>query len=161
MKIIAINEKPISTSAQLSSSSSLLGRRNIEKVKRNGQPLHFQTTLLSRDQAKNGGYLGVVPHRSETIHATCESRAIGWCGDNSARLTHETLKGVGSMIAQKLAASSGSLLVRRAEAGSQADWQVRAILAGPVGILGVLFLSVVNSATQSITSGASIISLTL
>ncbi len=161
-EIIAMNEKTISTSAQLSEATQQSSGQTVNiEVKRNNQTLHFRTTLLSRDQAKNGGYLGVVPHQSETIHATWSAPLVGVA--TTVQLTHETLKGVGSMIVQGIGGFFGQFIGSpEQKQAAKADLaKVGNNVAGPVGILGVLFPSVVNSGLTQVLLLAAIISLTL
>ena len=161
-EIIAMNEKTISTSAQLSEATQQSSGQTVNiEVKRNNQTLHFRTTLLSRDQAKNGGYLGVVPHQSETIHATWSAPLVGVA--TTVQLTHETLKGVGSMIVQGIDGFFGQFIGSpEQKQAAKADLaKVGNNVAGPVGILGVLFPSVVNSGLTQVLLLAAIISLTL
>lgn len=161
-EIVAINEKSIDTSAQLSEATQQSSGQTVNiEVKRNNQTLHFRTTLLSRDQAKNGGYLGVVPHQSETIHATWSAPLVGVA--TTVQLTHETLKGVGSMIVQGIGGFFGQFIGSpEQKQAAKADLaKVGNNVAGPVGILGVLFPSVVNSGLTQVLLLAAIISLTL
>ena len=161
-EIIAMNEKTISTSAQLSEATQQSSGQTVNiEVKRNNQTLHFRTTLLSRDQAKNGGYLGVVPHQSETIHATWSAPLVGVA--TTVQLTHETLKGVGSMIVQGIGGFFGQFIGSpEQKQAAKADLaKVGNNVAGPVGILGVLFPSVVSSGLTQVLLLAAIISLTL
>ena len=81
----------------------------------------------------------------------------------TVQLTHETLKGVGSMIVQGIGGFFGQFIGSpEQKQAAKADLaKVGNNVAGPVGILGVLFPSVVNSGLTQVLLLAAIISLTL
>ena len=55
-----------------------------------------QVKLQTAEQAKNGGYLGVGPQQTETIHSTWSAPIAAVV--TTGQLTYETVAGVGSIL---------------------------------------------------------------
>ena len=128
---------------------------------RDDEPHIVKVQLRSGDEAATSGYLGVGSSQSSTIRATWSAPILGIA--TAGQLTHETLSGLGSIIVKGLAGFFGQF-----SGNEDTREQARANLAevgnsvsGPIGILGVIFPSVVDAGITQIFLLVAIISLTL
>ena len=142
-----IGDHNVATPAELSAATKAQAGREVTiELVRGGQTLTKQVKLQTADQAKNGGYLGVGPQQTQTIHSTWSAPIAAVV--TTGQLTYET---VGQLF--------GSPESRQAAKADLAA--VGESVAGPVGILGVLFPAVLSSGVTQILLLAAIISLTL
>lgn len=117
--------------------------------------------LNNEEQAKRGGVLGVGSAQSETVHSTWSAPLVGVA--MTGQLTYETLKGVGGLLAKTVNGAFGQWFgsAEQRQAAKADLATVGENVAGPIGILGVLFPSVVDAGVTHILLLAAIISLTL
>lgn len=128
---------------------------------RNGSLGTKTVTINNDEQALNKGFLGVVPQQSETIHSTWSAPILAVA--TTGQLTYETVKGIGSLIYNAFTGFFGQFAgsdESRQEAKDNLE-MVGDSVAGPVGILGVLFPSVVSAGPVQVLLLAGVISLTL
>lgn len=152
----------VSTAAELSAATKLQAGQTIDiTLVRDGQTIVISATLNSEQQTVNGGYLGVASGQSEKIRSTWSApiTAVAITG----QLTYETLKGVGDLLVKTVTGTVGQWFgSEESKQAARADLAaVSESVAGPVGILGVLFPSVLDGGVMQIILLAAIISLTL
>lgn len=157
-----IGDHSVTTPAELSAATKAQAGREVTiELVRGGQVLTKQVRLQTAEQAKNGGYLGVAPQQTETIHSTWSAPIAAVV--TTGQLTYETVAGVGSILVKTINGTVGQLF-GSPESRQAAKADLAAVgesVAGPVGILGVLFPSVLSSGLTQILLLAAIISLTL
>lgn len=157
-----IGDRSVTTPAELSAATKAQAGREVTiELVRSGQMFTKQVKLQTAEQAKNGGYLGVGPQQTETIHSTWSAPIAAVV--TTGQLTYETVAGVGSILVKTINGTIGQL-VGSPESRQAAKADLAAVgesVAGPVGILGVLFPSVLSSGVTQILLLAAIISLTL
>lgn len=161
-QIISVDGVIMKTSEQLVNTTKTLASQEVEIELSRGGELHKVAAIINdEEQAKTTGYLGVAPSQTEKIYATWSAPILGLA--TTGQLTFETLKGVGNIIVKGIGGFFGQFF------GSDEQKQtartdlaeVGGSVAGPVGILGVLFPAVVESGFGSVILMAAIISLTL
>lgn len=157
-----IGDHNVATPAELSAATKAQAGREVTiELVRGGQMLTKQVKLQTAEQAKHGGYLGVGPQQTETIHSTWSAPIAAVV--TTGQLTYETVAGVGSILIKTINGTIGQLF-GSPESRQAAKADLAAVgesVAGPVGILGVLFPSVLSSGLTQILLLAAIISLTL
>lgn len=157
-----IGDRSVTTPAELSAATKAQAGREVTiELVRSGQMFTKQVKLQTAEQAKNGSYLGVGPQQTETIHSTWSAPIAAVV--TTGQLTYETVAGVGSILVKTINGTIGQL-VGSPESRQAAKADLAAVgesVAGPVGILGVLFPSVLSSGVTQILLLAAIISLTL
>ena len=161
-QVLRIGDTEVATPGELSAATRAQAGQSVEVVVVRGQEtLAKRVTLQTPEQAKNGGYLGVSPEQSEKIYATWSAPLLDLA--TTGQLTAETIKGVGDILAKTVTGTVGQLFgsAEQKQAAKADIAAVGASVAGPVGILGVLFPSVVNSGLAHLVLLAAIISLTL
>ncbi len=131
------------------------------KYARAGTETSVQVTLNSNDVAKTQGYLGAVPGQSSKIYATWSAPIVGV--GTVLQFTQVTLQGVGDLfvnffggLIQKLsfdAATQQTADQKLAAAGNS--------VAGPVGLLGVIFPALLGLSLTDFLFFVALISLTL
>ena len=112
---------------------------------------------LNADRGSTG-YLGVMTGQSEKFRATWSAPIVGII--NSAQFVWETIAGVGGMIGNLFGGLWG-LITGGGEAAQQQISSVGESVAGPVGILGVIFPAVVAAGFTELLFLVGVISLTL
>ena len=128
---------------------------------RDDEPHIVKVQLRSGDEAATSGYLGVGSSQSSTIRATWSAPILGIA--TAGQLTHETLSGLGSIIVKGLAGFFGQFSGNE-DTREQAHANLAEVgnsVSGPIGILGVIFPSVVDAGITQILLLVAIISLTL
>ena len=161
-QLIDINNQPLTEAEKLPIiTKQNAGKKVPIKYSRDGKESLIDVQLNSEQAAKAGGYLGVVPSQSEKIYSTWSAPIMGIA--TTGQLSYETIKGVGILLAKTTHGLFGQFF-----GSEQSKQSVRADLssvgenvAGPIGILGVLFPSVVNSGIAQVIFVAALISLTL
>lgn len=161
-KVLRIGDIEVATPSELSAATKVQAGQSVAVVVvRGSTPMTKHVTLQTPEQAKNGGYLGISPHQSEKIYATWSAPLAGIL--TTGQLTYETLKGVGATLADLVTGLTGRLFgsVEQQQVAQQQLAAVGDSVAGPVGILGVLFPAVVSAGIWSVVLMAALISLTL
>lgn len=161
-KITRVNSKEITKASELSDTTKeLAGEKVSVAYQRGGEAKSVTVDLRSHEEAPGGGYLGVVPSQIETIRATWSAPILGLA--TAGQLSYEVIVGVGDILVKLVSGFFGQFAVDEA-ARESAKGNLAAVgesVAGPVGILGVIFPSVLDAGITQILLLAAIISLTL
>lgn len=161
-QLIDINNQPLNEAEKLPIiTKQNAGKKVPIKYSRDGKESLIDVQLNSEQAAKAGGYLGVVPSQSEKIYSTWSAPIMGIA--TTGQLSYETIKGVGLLLAKTANGLFGQIFgSEQSKQSARADLSsVGESVAGPIGILGVLFPSVVNSGIAQVIFVAALISLTL
>mgnify|MGYP000848653753 FL=1 len=161
-QLIDINNQPLTEAEKLPIiTKQNAGKKVPIKYSRDGKESLIDVQLNSEQAAKAGGYLGVVPSQSEKIYSTWSAPIMGIA--TTGQLSYETIKGVGVLLAKTAHGLFGQIFgSEQSKQSARADLSsVGENVAGPIGILGVLFPSVVNSGIAQVIFVAALISLTL
>ena len=145
-QLIDINNQPLTEAEKLPIiTKQNAGKKVPIKYSRDGKESLIDVQLNSEQAAKAGGYLGVVPSQSEKIYSTWSAPIMGIA--TTGQLSYETIKGVGVLLAKTANGLFGQIFgSEQSKQSARADLSsVGESVAGPIGILGVLFPSVVNS----------------
>lgn len=160
--LLAIDQIEITDATELPVVTRRLAGKEVQVVYKRGDHVHRASVQL-RDEAAaaDGGYLGVGPQQSEIIRSTWSAPIVGIL--TTGQLTYETVKGVGVIIVRGASGLVGQIAGSDHQRQSaQADLAfVGQSVAGPIGILGVLFPAVVDRGVTHLLLLAAIISLTL
>ena len=137
------------------------GKKINVKYKRDGKESAVDVQLNDEKSVKGSGYLGVIPGQTEKMHSTWSAPIVGVA--TTGQLSYETIKGVGVLLVKTVHGSIGQIFgCAESKEAARADLaSVSGSVAGPIGILGVLFPSVVSSGIEYIIFVAALISLTL
>ena len=157
--IIAVGDTPITTSADFIN----LTRENAGEMiqvtyHRDGSESTIPVALGS-DHSK--GVFGAVVGQSEKIYATWSAPIVGVV--TTGQLSWETLQGLGGLLGKLVTGTVQQFSNNedtRAEAQAKLD-EVSNSVAGPVGILGVIFPSAQQQGVEQIILLTAVISLTL
>ena len=137
------------------------GKKVRVEYRRDGKESSVDVQLNDEKSAKGSGYLGVIPGQTEKMYSTWSAPIVGVA--TTGQLSYETIKGVGVLLVKTVHGSIGQIF-GSAESKESARTDLASVgesVAGPIGILGVLFPSVVNSGIEQIIFVAALISLTL
>ncbi|MDO4781384.1 MAG: M50 family metallopeptidase [Candidatus Saccharibacteria bacterium] len=161
-EVLSFDGAAIATSDQLTAAAKSHAGQSVNIVyHRDGREQQATVMIADTERAQRTGHLGVGLQQSETIRATWSAPLLGVA--TTAQLTLESLKGVGDLLAKTVTGVIGQV-IGSAEQKQAASADLKAVgdnVAGPVGILGVLFPSVVTGGVVPVLLLAAIISLTL
>lgn len=161
-ELIKINGQPLTEAEKLpviTKQSS--GKKVRVEYRRDGKESSVDVQLNDEKSVKGSGYLGVIPGQTEKMYSTWSAPIVGVA--TTGQLSYETIKGVGVLLVKTVHGSIGQIF-GSAESKESARSDLASVsgsVAGPIGILGVLFPSVVNSGIEQIIFVAALISLTL
>lgn len=119
-------------------------------------------TKVTLNSANTGqGYLGIGPSQQTLLRSTWSAPIVGV--GTTAQFTWETLKGLGDVLAKLVTGLFAQLNLNSEtrQAGSAQIGQISQGVAGPIGILGVVFPSAVEAGLVPLLLITAIISLTL
>ena len=161
-ELIKINGQPLTEAEKLpviTKQSS--GKKVRVEYRRDGKESAVDVQLNDEKSAKESGYLGVISGQTEKMYSTWSAPIMGVA--TTGQLSYETLKGVGVLLAKTAHGLVGQIFgSAESKESARADLaSVSGSVAGPIGILGVLFPSVVSSGIEQIIFVAALISLTL
>lgn len=161
-ELIKINGQPLTEAEKLSViTKQNAGKKVRVEYRRDGKESSLDVQLNDEKTVKTGGYLGVVPNQAEKMYSTWSAPIVGVA--TTGQLSYETIKGVGVLLVKTVHGLIGQIF-GSAESKESARTDLASVgesVAGPIGILGVLFPSVVNSGIEQIIFVAALISLTL
>lgn len=157
--IESINQKAIATSADFITITKEHAGKTVSVTYKRDGALYTKEVKLGESSAK--GIFGASLGQRETIHATWSAPIVGIV--TTGQLSWETLEGLGGMIG-KLASGfvrqfSGDEETRQ-QAGRDLE-EVGNSVAGPVGILGVIFPSAQQQGPVQVLLLTAVVSLTL
>ncbi len=138
------------------------GKEVMITVLRDGQAINKKVVLNNKREAIKRGYLGIYPAQKSQIKTTWSAPIVGL--GTALQLSGETLSGVGKLFVQFF-----SGLIERVNILSEATRQSGSdklsasgqMVAGPIGILGVLFPNLIKASPTDFVFFVAIISLTL
>ena len=135
------------------------GKKIRVEYRRDGKELAVDVQLNDEKSAKGGGYLGVIPGQTEKMYSTWSAPIVGVA--TTGQLSYETIKGVGLLLVKTVHGSIGQIFgSAESKESARADLaSVSGSVAGPIGMLGILFPSVVSSGIENIIFVAASISL--
>lgn len=152
----------VSTAEELSRATKKQAGQEVPIKFVRGGITQTQTVRLKSDQeAKNGGYLGVASRQTENIRATWSAPILGVA--TAGQLTYETIGGVGNLLVKSIGGLFGQILGDESsrQAAKKDLAEVSESVAGPIGILGIIFPSVLDAGLTQILLLTAVISLTL
>lgn len=161
-EIVKIDNQEVALSSEISQATKDRAGKEVRlELKRDGKNEHVDVRLNTHDQAENGGYLGVATRQSQVIKATWSAPILGVA--TAGQLTYETIAGIGNLLVKSVSGFFGQFFAD--ESGKQQAKQdlseVSESVAGPIGILGVIFPSVLDAGVTQILLLIAVISLTL
>ena len=161
-ELIKINGQPLTEAEKLpiiTKQSS--GKKVRVEYRRDGKESAVDVQLNDEKSAKESGYLGVISGQTEKMYSTWSAPIMGVA--TTGQLSYETIKGVGLLLVKTVHGSIGQIFgSAESKESARADLaSVSGSVAGPIGILGVLFPSVVSSGIEQVIFVAALISLTL
>ena len=161
-ELIKINGQPLTEAEKLPViTKQNAGKKVRVEYRRDGKESSLDVQLNDEKTVKTGGYLGVAPNQAEKMYSTWSAPIVGVA--TTGQLSYETIKGVGVLLVKTVHGLIGQIF-GSAESKESARTDLASVgesVAGPIGILGVLFPSVVNSGIEQIIFVAALISLTL
>ena len=161
-ELIKINGQPLTEAEKLpviTKQSS--GKKVRVEYRRDGKESSIDVQLNDEKSAKESGYLGVISGQTEKMYSTWSAPIMGVA--TTGQLSYETVKGVGVLLVKTVHGSIGQIFgSAESKESARADLaSVSGSVAGPIGILGVLFPSIISSGIEQIIFVAALISLTL
>lgn len=156
--VISVAGQPIETTTQLIEETVNNRGKTVSVVyERDGKEATAQVALRDADSAVFGATLG----QRESIQATWSAPIVG--AVTSVQFTWVTLQGLGQLVADFFGGLFGQLNTNEAarEAASEQLGRAGASVAGPLGILGVIFPAASEAGPSQVLFLAAIISLTL
>ena len=157
-KILQVNGQEISTTQQLTQETRALRGKTVPiTYQRDGQQSTVQVALRNADTA----VLGVGLGQQEYIKATWSAPIVGVV--TTGQFTWVTLQGLGNLVVNFFGGLFGQLSLNpdTRQAASEQLNSAGASVAGPVGILGVIFPAASSAGLEQVVFLAAIISLTL
>lgn len=157
--IISVDDTLVTASADFIATTRKNAGETVKVMyERNGQT-HVAPVSLGDDPSK--GVFGAVVGQSETIHASWSAPIVGVV--TTGQLSWETLQGIGGLLGKLVSGTvqqfSGNEATR--DAAKQKLDEVSNSVAGPVGILGVIFPSAQQQGLGQVVLLTAVISLTL
>ncbi|MGK2896417.1 MAG: M50 family metallopeptidase [Candidatus Saccharimonadales bacterium] len=160
-EILRFNGMPVRTSQELSDYAKEYKGQEIELIYVHEGQEYTSRTILRADNKDNKGYLGVATGEREELKATWSAPLVGI--GTTVQFTWATLEGVGTILFDTIKGVVLSLSfsdeVRKD--GNETLSVVGGSVAGPVGILGVIFPQAEQAGLKQIVFLSAIISLSL
>lgn len=161
-ELLRIAGKPIESAGQLTEQTKSHQGQKVEVVfSRDGITHTAEVQLRTAEEAKNQGYLGVSPSQREYIKAGWSAPITGTV--TTVQFSWATLVGVKDLavntvkgVTQKLSFNAE----KRAEASEELGKAAESV-AGPIGILGIIFPAAAQAGVSDLVFLTAIISLTL
>lgn len=156
--LVSLNGEPVGTVGKfIEDTKNLRAQQVAVEFERNGEKMVTDVSLRDADSAVFGAGLA----QQETIRATWSAPIVG--AVTTVQYTGATLQGLGQLTGDFFGGLFGQLNTdegARAEAREQLD-RAGASVAGPVGILGVIFPAASEAGLVQVIFLAAIVSLTL
>jgi len=160
-ELVSLDGSPIANSDALSQMTEQSRGETVEiAYKRDGESKVADVKLRS-DNKDERGYLGVSSGQRETIKATWSAPIVGF--GTAAQFTWVTLEGLGNLVSDLvggLVMQIGADEATKEQASAKLE-RAGASVAGPVGILGVIFPEASQAGFVQVAYLTAIISLTL
>ncbi len=162
-KIISIAGQEIKEPSQVRKLTSKHASKEVTvNVLRNGKAINKKIVLNDEKEADKKGFLGVVPIQTEQIKATWSAPIVGFV--TTAQFAQVTLKGAANLFVQFFSGLFQRINIFSADARKTGSEKLAAsgeMVAGPVGILGVMFPALIKGNPTDFVFFVAIISLTL
>lgn len=159
--IIALNTVAIDTPETLSKETAAFQGKAVDiTYRRDGVEHHTQATLRGEHE-KSKGYLGVSMTQKTMIRATWSAPIVGVA--LTGQLTGATFDGLGKLVGNTVSGLVSKLSSdkKTQEAGAEQLDEAGQSVAGPIGILGVLFPAASQAGPGAFLFITALISLTL
>lgn len=160
-RLVSLDGNPIVSSDLLSKLTESSRGETVElEYSRDGKTQTADVTLRGENR-DNEGYLGVATGQRETVRSTWSAPIVGVA--TTAQFTWVTLEGLGNLVSDFFGGLINKLSFNEAtreQAGKQLE-KASASVAGPIGILGVIFPQASQAGVSQVLFLAAIISLTL
>lgn len=159
-QILRFNGQPIATTDDLFAATEAQRGKEVEVIYNRGNK-EASTSVTLNKESKGQGYLGVGPGQQTTLRSTWSAPIVGVA--TTVQLSIATLQGLGDLVT-KFAGGLVSQLSFNGEARQEGSKQIGELsqgVAGPIGILGVIFPSAREAGLVPLLFITGIISLTL
>ncbi len=161
-EIVKFDHQPLGSSTKLSDETKDDAGQAVQLTyKRDGQTHTVKTTLNQKD-VDNQGYLGVATAERQFIHATWSAPIVGV--GTTVQLTGFTFSALGNMVKNLAVGTYEKAQIGNQAAQTQGGQKLATVsdsVAGPVGILGVIFPAAEQAGIVTLTMLTAIISMTL
>jgi len=160
-QIVRFAGQPLDEPSDLNDLTKQNHGKSVEIIYKRDNVEHETSATLLADNKDNKGYFGVGPAQRTLLRSTWSAPIVGVV--TTYQLTEATLKSLGGMVAD-LATGVVQKVSPNADTRHKADEKFSAIgenVAGPVGILGVIFPAAVEAGIGTLVLLTAIISLTL
>lgn len=160
-ELLRFNGMAVPSSTRLSELTKEYKGQEVELIYSHGGEEFTSRTVLRGDNADEKGYLGVATGQREEIKATWSAPIVGV--GTTLQFTWVTLQGVATVLYDAITGLLFSLSPDSAmrASGNQTLAAVGGSVAGPVGILGVIFPQAEQAGLKQIVFLTAIISLSL
>ena len=160
-RIISLADEKVILSSDLPKLTKKYQGQNVKLILENRAGATITKYVQLRDQQNANGLLGVAPAQEIYIKATWSSPVVGVV--TAGQLAYETLSGMGKMLSDLgsglLSKFSSDDSIRRDGEAKMAS--VGASVAGPIGILGVIFPNLLSTDLRTFAFVVAILSITL
>lgn len=160
-QLLRFNGEPIPEPTTLNKLTLDNRGKKVEIIYSRGGSESSTSVQLNANNAENKGYLGVGPGQRVLVKSTWSAPAVGVA--TTYQLTEATLKSLGSTLANFVTGLASKLSTNdeTREKGNEKLESVGNNIAGPIGILGVIFPAAREAGFSSLMLLTAIISLTL
>ena len=160
-QLLRFNGQPIPEPKTLNELTLANRGEKVEIIYSRGGVERTATATLNANNADKKGYLGVAPSQRTLTRSTWSAPVVGVV--TTYQLTEATFKSLGKTLADFVTGvvSKVSLDVKTREQGTEKLDEVGSNIAGPIGILGVIFPAAREAGFGSLMLLTGIISLTL
>lgn len=160
-KILALDGRVVATASELTKTTKQLKGKQVEITYSRAGKEKTTTASLRSSNDDNKGYLGVAPRESSELRSTWSAPIVGV--GLTVQLTTETFKELGKLLgdlgyglATKLSSDEATQ-----KDGEAAIENASSRVAGPVGILGVIFPQMQQAGIKPLVLLTAVISLSL
>lgn len=159
--VVRFAGQPINNPLALTEAAKQNKGKTVEVIYARAGSEQRTSVALRSDNSDQKGYLGVTPSQLEMIKATWSAPIVGLV--TSGQLTLETFKGLGVLVGNLFSGIASQLSGDQAvrEQGSKEIGAAGDSVAGPIGILGVIFPAAQQAGLTQLVLLTAIISLTL
>lgn len=160
-EIVSLNSTPINTPEVLSKETAAHQGKTVDITYRRDGGEHHAQAALRGEQEKSKGYLGVGTAQKTTVRATWSAPIVGVV--LTGQLTGATFDGLGKLVGNTVSGlvSKFSSDKKVQETGNEQLGEAGQSVAGPIGILGVLFPAASQAGPGAFLFITALISLTL
>ncbi len=160
-QLLRVNGAAITTPQDLSAATTANKGKTIELIYSRKGTEYVTNVALRAEHSQTKGYLGVVSGQREVLKSTWSAPLVGL--GTTAQFTWETLKGTIGVLGSAIKGVAESLSFSQSsrDAGNKELSQVSGSVAGPIGILGVIFPQAQSAGARQLIFLSAVISLSL